>query len=489
MKIRSITGKLVLLLAMGVALLPPSLTTAGTDDEVTSKLSQASSADHCQGLLSEDLITRIASSPCRESLVYLFGEYCFNPEVPPALSAVLGGFQEPPPHYGTANPWQAASTSDELLLLMLDRFLEWCTFLPQISGDQDNGLEYIQLFSWFYYQNPAGRDFVQGRNPMDRSKELAVGLKFTEAFSHERGEFMNSPESTDCIEQWISDPRIEIEDYTRTKPGEYTSWNDFFSRNIIIDEETQTIPSRPATMPLAEYPERDYIVVSPTDCIMNPLVQVLVEDRQVTRRYLENPLDYNTVLDVKGIPISLGELLRSVPEAYRKHFVGGTGLSCVLMPNTYHHYHSPVNGKIVHAEILQDYGTYGYADFTNWVPQDGNVGRLGTDFSQFQEFERGVIIIEVTYADIDGHPLTGYVASIPVGLDTIGSVVFDEHTKAGTEVKRGYTRLGHFLYGGSLDILLFSKGLATGAVQTRLGNQIALFNIGSSEKPGEKPCK
>ena len=89
-----------------------------------------------------------------------------------------------------------------------------------------------------------------------------------------------------------------------------------------------------------------------------------------------------------------------------------------------------------------------------------------------------MVIIKVTYDNMNGEPVTGYVASIPVGLDTIGSVVLDADIKEGATVKRGYTRLGNFFYGGSLDILLFSKGLATGAVQTRLGNQIAVLNTG-----------
>lgn len=95
-------------------------------------------------------------------------------------------------------------------------------------------------------------------------------------------------------------------------------------------------------------------------------------------------------------------------------------------------------------------------------------------------FQRGVIIIKVNYKDINGKELTVYVASIPVGLDTIGSVVLDENVMTGKTVKRGYTRLGNFLYGGSLDILLFSKGLAGGAVKTHLGTQINLFDIGKT---------
>lgn len=48
----------------------------------------------------------------------------------------------------------------------------------------------------------------------------------------------------------------------------------------------------------------------------------------------------------------------------------------------------------------------------------------------------------------------------------------------GKVVKRGYTRLDHFQYGGSLNLLLFSRGLASGAIQTRLGTQIDLFEVG-----------
>lgn len=48
-------------------------------------------------------------------------------------------------------------------------------------------------------------------------------------------------------------------------------------------------------------------------------------------------------------------------------------------------------------------------------------------------------------------------------------------------VKAGNSRFGHFLYGGSLNLLLFSKGLVqTGAIQTRLGNQIGLFDTSNS---------
>ncbi|SMF73766.1 phosphatidylserine decarboxylase [Tistlia consotensis] len=435
--------------------------------------------------LPPETLARVAASPCGASIAKLIEATYRDPRSYAALTLVAAGLTPPPRHYGARSPWLGAKSADALLGRMVGYFLDWCTFLPRISGNQDNGLAYIEGVAWLYYRNKAGQDYVQGRDPADPGRPLDTGLAFTRDFSIERGRFMDDPASTKYVAEWIADPRIEIGDYPLQKASDYKSWNAFFAREITIDEKTRTIPSRPATMPLSRYPERDYIVVAPTDCIMNPLVQVLEKDGKERRRFLDNPLQRDLVLDVKGIPVSVESLLGSTPEALKKPFEGGSGVACVLMPNTYHHFHAPVNGTVRHAEIVKR-GTYGYLDWPNWVPPSGNVGQPGTDFSQFQQFQRGVVIIEVHYKGAEGREKTGFVASIPVGLNTIGSVVLDPDIKPGKEVKRGYTRIGNFYYGGSLDILLFSKGLVSAAIQTRLGNQIAIFNNGTTPpvRPG-----
>ena len=448
------------------------------DDKTGEIRQQLKSYKHPQTqtqLLKEKTIDAISLSPCRDSLSYLVSQYASDPATYEALEKINTGFQNLPPAYNELNPWKGNASSNELLNQMTNFFLDWCVFLPQISGSQDDGLKYIQEFAWFYYKNPAGQAFVQGRDP-NSNKPLKTGLKFTQDFSNQRGAYMDSEASTKYVSQWVNDPRIEIDDYIKPngKDYEYTSWNEFFARQLKIDTVNQTIPSRPVTMP-----EKDYVVSAPTDCIMNPLVQVVSDQGVVKRSFIENPLAENTILDVKNIPININSLLGTASNELKNSFIGGTGLSCILMPNTYHHFHAPVSGKIVHAEVVKN-NTYGYDDWPNWVPLNGNVGQPGTDFSQFEVFQRGVIIIEVSYKGLNGDQLTGYVASIPVGLDTISSVTLDSDISEGAIVKRGYTRLGNFFYGGSLNILLFSQGLSTGAIQTRLGNQITLFNIGTS---------
>ncbi len=437
-------------------------------------------------------------SPCGASLEYLKAQYDADKATRDAFDKVHAGLQDLPAGYSynrsRENPWKTEGGGKGAYLKMLDIFEHWCTDLPEIEGGSDNALDPILYFSWLYYQNPAGQDFVQGRDPSAPGRELKTGPTFLSKWQREYFNYMNGKESAKRVYEWIQDPRIEIEDYEKTRAADYGSWNDFFARNLKSDKDG-SYPSRPVTMP-----DRDYVIVSPTDCIMNPLLQVVKSGVGYQRKYLENPLQLNTVLDVKSIPISVDDLLGTAPDEIKEKFVDGSGLTCVLMPNTYHHFHSPVDGTVIHAEVVKTGspgtpGTFGYPDFPNWAPLDGNVGRPGTDFSQFQAFQRGVIITKVEYENMPGkkpEKLTGYVASIPVGLDSVGSVVLNtcdseqtEHVNCfnvGGKAQKGRTKFGNFFFGGSLNILLFSKGMISPAVQTRMGNQIGVINIGDAPK-------
>lgn len=444
-------------------------------------------------------------SPCAGSLKYLSDVYKSDKATRDAYNTIYSNLKEMPQGYSynnsRANPWKSAGSGKGLHKKMKAMFETWCTALPEIQGDSDNALDPILYFAWFYYQNDAGQDFVQGRNPNKPGKPLDTGITFLKKWTKEYRQYTDSKASTRTVSKWVKDPRLEIEDYEPTSKGyyDYENWNAFFARNLKSDNYGN-YASRPVTMP-----NRDYVIVSPTDCIMNPLLQVIKGDVDYNRSYLKNPLQLDTVLDIKRIPISVNDLLGSLDQKIKNKFIGGSGLTCVLMPNTYHHFHSPVDGTVIHAEVVKNGtpgtpSTFGYPDFPNWVPMDGVVGRAGTDFSQFQAFQRGVIVVEVEYANLPGEKektKTGYVASIPVGLDSIGSVVLNtcdstetdrvncfnvKNEKYAGTVTKGKTKFGNFFFGGSLNILLFSKDMASPAVQTRMGNQIGVINIGTSPK-------
>ncbi|MFC5148841.1 phosphatidylserine decarboxylase [Streptomyces aureoversilis] len=86
--------------------------------------------------------------------------------------------------------------------------------------------------------------------------------------------------------------------------------------------------------------------------------------------------------------------------------------------------------------------------------------------------------------DSDGGPDgEGYVAQVPVGLNSIASVNFLDKFKGEmpVPVEKG-EQVGNFKYGGSLNILLFQKGRFP-AVQLLQGQRIGVLeDPGSSAK-------
>lgn len=372
--------------------------------------------------------------PCAESINRLVSVYEYDARFRELMDAAFASMQQTPPDYSARNPWVGKSMPE------LIRFLEeWCTFLPDISGTHDTGLKYIQDFALFYYDNPFGVTFVQ----------LSPGREIMQDFVRQRGAFMDSPESAKVIAEWLKDPRIEKEDYYIPNPdaadGGFTSYNEFFSRTL-KDQEA----SRPQTMP-----ERDYVIGAPTDCLMNSIPQKITDE--------------STPISTKGTEaLNIVDLLGG--SKYADKFLGGTALSCVLMPNTYHHYHSPVSGTMVESRILEG-PFFGHPDFPGWAPSDGNVGYYGSTFSPFENFQRGYFIVDTGKY--------GHVAMVAVGLNTISSVVFKppfDNLTQPVEVKRG-DELGYFLYGGSLFMMIFEPDkYASDSIQVRLGNQIGTFD-------------
>ena len=376
-----------------------------------------------------------SDSPCYESIKTLEDAYYSKEDTSfkKLLDSAFENMQPLPSEYQKGNPWTGKHLPDLTVFLN-----DWCTFLPTIDGSHDTGLKYIENFVWFYYHNPDGVKFVQ----------QSPGREIMQNFAKQRGAFMDSKASAVQINNWLKDVRTEKEDYILPKPhaadGGFESFNEFFARTLKDQHK-----SRPQTMP-----ERDYVISAPTDCIINSIPQTI---------------GVNTLIPTKGRQaLNISDMLGG--SKYANKFIGGTALSCVLMPNTYHHYHAPVSGNVVEAKIIED-AYYGYDDFPNWAPQSGNVGYYGTNFSQFENFKRGYFIVDTGNY--------GHVALIPVGLNTISSIVFEKQFAKLTDpvpVKRGDS-LGHFLYGGSLFLMVFEPNrYKSDAIKVRLGNQIGIFD-------------
>jgi phosphatidylserine decarboxylase len=287
-------------------------------------------------------------------------------------------------------------------------FVSWYNWLPE----EDTGLEYIQKFSWIYYRNDAGVEFVT-RGP---------GLTMTTEFVKLRGNYMDSEESLPLVRVWEEQLGSTMDQFI-VPSGGFKSFNDFFIRQV-----------KPGARPI-DYPNDDSVVVAPADCIINMIVEDITAE---------------TEIPVKTQFLNINELLDN--SKYAKYFVNGTVVSCILMPNTYHRYHAPVSGEVVESKEDVAGVYFGIKDLPNFFSR-GNVG-YGYDYSVFEHFNRGYFVIKTKDY--------GYVGMIPVGLNTISSVVFTEKYRnvndtEPVQVSKG-DELGYFKYGGSLNILLFEEG-------------------------------
>ena len=293
---------------------------------------------------------------------------------------------------GRPNPWQGKDIDD------LYQFVEnWSSFLPTT----DNGLTKIREFQALIDTNIYGEQFVTEE----------PGRSWTKHMSNVRRVTMTSPASLKRIENWVSDPRIHIDDYV-IPDGGFKSFNEFFVRTL---KEPRPV-NRPAD---------DSVVSSPADCFIEMLSATITD---------------STLIQTKvGQRLKVTEMLAN--SSYAEKFIGGTGLRCILTPTDYHHYHAPVNGRVVESREQVNGVLYG------GVPGPAMIDNV-------TNFQRGYYIYETEEF--------GYVGMVPVGLSTIGSVVFEEPYKyitpdAPVNIRKG-DRVGHFEYGGSLVILVFEPG-------------------------------
>ncbi len=328
--------------------------------------------------------------------------YDSDKEFKGTVDAMFQNVQELPD--GTANPWKNKNIDD------LCRFLnEWFYFLPNAH----DGLDRILKFTFLYYKNHHGMKFVLEE----------PGLSWTISFVEERGKFMDSPESAKIIKQWLADTSLGNDDFELPPEG-FKSFNEFFTRDI-----------KPGARPI-DNADDDSILVSPADGVINMIA---------------NQLELNKPIPTKGnMTMSLNALLNN--SEYAHGFIGGSAMAVFLMPDNYHHYHSPVSGSIV--ESCEDVGDrlFGMPDMLDMI-NNGNVG-YDKDYSVFENFRHGYFIIKTEKY--------GLIAMVPIGLQTVGSVVFEaDYKKVNSEnPKKIYKgeKLGHFAYGGSTVLLIFEPG-------------------------------
>ena len=124
-----------------------------------------------------------------------------------------------------------------------------------------------------------------------------------------------------------------------------------------------------------------------------------------------------------------------------ENFYGGTVYQGFLSATSYHRWHSPVCGLIVHTELVD--GSY-YSQ-TSAIRNDRYAPKESQAYLA-QVATRGIIYIQADNPDI------GMMAFISIGMTEVSSNKIT--VKAGDHVKKG-DQLGMFHYGGSTHCLVF----------------------------------
>ena len=192
----------------------------------------------------------------------------------------------------------------------------------------------------------------------------------------------------------------------------FTSWDNFFTRKF-----------RPGVRPVAS-PDDDSIITNACESAPYKIAQGV----RLRNKFW-----------IKGQPYSIQHMLNN--DVYVDRFVGGTIYQAFLSALSYHRWHSPVNGKITKAYVVD--GTY-YAE-----ARSEGFDPAGPNESQGYITEiatRAIIFIEADNPDI------GLMCFMAVGMAEVSTC--DITVYEGQRVKKG-DELGMFHFGGSTHCLLF----------------------------------
>jgi phosphatidylserine decarboxylase len=249
--------------------------------------------------------------------------------------------------------------------------------------------------------------YVIDRAPADALNEDPAFSEWMREMARAWGTFLDSPASAAGIASFASMPDYQVDDYI-AGPSGWQTFNQFFAREL-----------RPGTRPIAA-PGDDTVIVSPADAVFMGAW----------------PVDEYSTVTVKGVPLSIPELLDASP--YADAFRNGLYMHSFLRITDYHRYHVPVGGIV--RDLRHVEGRI-YLDVARGP--DGELAAVNGDTYQARQ-QRGVVVLD--------SPAVGLVALVPVGMSVISSVTLTP--EVGDELAKG-DPFGYFQFGGSDVVIVF----------------------------------
>lgn len=288
-----------------------------------------------------------------------------------------------------------------------------------LYGRVDQGIGYF----WFVVDQPL--DELRDRGFFYPTVEFVEPFaSWLTTYAQSWGDFLNTEESwNDTYYQMVAnDPDWGLTEGWYGEGNQWRTFNEFFARSL----------ASPDARPIATT-----TVIAPADSW--PKGTWEIDDN--------SQLVYPANLQIKTAKLSDIAQLIGKESKYCDAFAGGTLTHTFLDVNCYHHYHAPVDGRLVELRTIP--GVAAGGGYTLW-DNDQKLYYYVNDMG-FQMVEtRACAIIETEQF--------GLVAMLPVGMSQICSVNWLPTLHVGQELKRG-DDMGYFQFGGSDVIMIFQRGI------------------------------
>jgi phosphatidylserine decarboxylase len=311
----------------------------------------------------------------------------------------------------------------------LENYLEYIdelvTWAPRVT-DVNTRLVYDKITEFYFFLDQPPLKKLQGQvAPGKSGNPLKPLSKWIVDFANSWGSYLDTPDSAKEVDSFEDDPLFNWDEYMKPPSG-YLTFNQFFARHV-----------KPGMRPIAGLRDNS-ILVSPADSTFVGWWQI-GENSSI---YVQG--EKNGIVESKGLQWSIHELLQD--SDYADRFRGGIFAHSFLNTFDYHRWHTPVQGKILEARVIQGQA---YLDVDmNQVLVDGEpVNHLnaldGTGYQFVQT--RGLVVID--------SPI-GLVACLPMGMAQVSSVVIT--AEVGVTLHKG-EELGYFQFGGSDFVMVFER--------------------------------
>ncbi|OJZ84341.1 hypothetical protein ASPFODRAFT_166048 [Aspergillus luchuensis CBS 106.47] len=322
-------------------------------------------------------------------------------------------------------------------------FLNFATWMVDgwIPTESAKGRDiyYILCIFYFVFDQVPLKDCQTAIRPESVGQSLSELSQWMVKFAKEVGSHMNRPESLNeaSLTSFWNAPSFHVfeADESKTEGGRWTNFNQFFCRHL-----------KDGARPIDGEGD-DNIVIFPADSTFSGYWDITDE----------------SMVELKGLPWHIGDLLGPYKSDYGDSFKGGIWLHSFLNSFDYHRQHAPVGGTI---KVIDTIDGAAYLD-VEYQPDSRSLmpkrpmrpiyssgpvyrGAEATDKEGYQFLQaRGIIIIE--------NDKIGTVAVLPIGMAQVSSVVVRDDLKPGATINKG-DEISHFEFGGSDIVVMFQGG-------------------------------